>query len=92
MLFAAASMGGLGTSVVEGAYGRLWAWRSMAGLSGARAGASAEEVKRQARQSTWFHFAGDADWFCDDNAAVYGIATLSPDSRRIAVLAATDTD
>jgi hypothetical protein len=41
-----------------GDYGRLWAWRSMAGLSGAPAGVSAEEVERQVRQSTWFRLEG----------------------------------
>jgi uncharacterized protein DUF6183 len=92
LLFATASMGGMYSSGVQGAYGRLWAWRSMAGLSGAPAGASAEEVERHARQNTWFHFAADADWFHNDIDADYGIAALSPDRRRIAVLAATDTD
>ncbi|MEU4498113.1 DUF6183 family protein [Streptomyces sp. NPDC023998] len=92
MLFATASMGGIGSSGVQGAYGRLWAWRSMAGLSGTPAGTSAEEVERHARQSTWFHFEADAEWFHNDIQADYGIATLSPDRRRIAVLAATDTD
>ncbi|WP_254707406.1 DUF6183 family protein, partial [Streptomyces lunaelactis] len=32
------------------------------------------------------------EWFHNDIDADYGIATLSPDRRRIAVLAATDTD
>nr|WP_308314353.1 DUF6183 family protein [Streptomyces sp. GbtcB7] len=44
LLFATASIGGMGTSGVQGAYGRLWAWRSIAGLSGAPEGASADEV------------------------------------------------
>ncbi|MFF7205429.1 DUF6183 family protein [Streptomyces sp. NPDC008141] len=92
MLFATASMGGMYRGGVQGAYGRLWAWRSMAGLSGAPAGASAEEVERQASRSTWFHFEVDAEWFHNDIDADYGIATLSPDRRRIAVLSATDTD
>jgi hypothetical protein len=92
LLFATASMGGMGGSGVQGAYGRLWAWRSLAGLSGAPADASAEEVEHHARQSTWFHFEADTDWFHSDIDADYGIAALSPDCRRIAVLAATDTD
>ncbi|MCX4826184.1 DUF6183 family protein [Streptomyces sp. NBC_01142] len=91
LLFVTASMGGMHSSGVQGAYGRLWAWRSMAGLSGAPAGASADEVERHVRQSTWFHFEADADWFQND-IYDYGIAALSPDLRRIAVLAATDTD
>ncbi|MEU1566562.1 DUF6183 family protein [Streptomyces mirabilis] len=92
LLFAAAAMGGMGTPGVQGAYGRLWAWRSMAGLSGAAEGASADKVERHARQSTWFHFEADTDWFHNDIDADYGIAALSPNCRRIAVPAATDTD
>ncbi|MEV5530860.1 DUF6183 family protein [Streptomyces prunicolor] len=92
LLFATASMGGMFDSGVHGAYGRLWAWRSIAGLSGAPAGVSAEEVEHRARQSTWFHFEADTDWFHGDIDSDYGIAALSPDRRRIAVLAATDTD
>lgn len=89
LLFTTASMG---ISGVQAAYGRLWTWHSIAGLSGAPADASAEEVERQARQSTWFHFEADTDWFCNDIGSDYGIAALSPDRRRLAVLTATDTD
>ncbi|MGY3676789.1 hypothetical protein ACVWXU_000412 [Streptomyces sp. TE33382] len=85
-------MGGMYGSGVHGAYGRLAAWNSVAGLSGTPAGASPEEVERHATQSTWFHFEADAEWFHNDIDADYGIAALSPDGRRIAVLAATDTD
>lgn len=92
LLFATASMSGMGSSGVQAAYGRLWAWRSIAGLSGAPAGASAEEVERHARQSTWFHFEADGDWFHNEIGSDYGIAALAPDHRRLAVLAATDTD
>lgn len=38
----------------------------MASLSGAPADASAPEVEQQARQSTWFHFEADAEWFHND--------------------------
>ena len=92
LLYETASMGGMWGSGVHGAFGRLWAWRSMAGLSGAPADASAPDVERYARQSTWFHFEADADWFHNDVGSDYGMAALSPDCRRLAVLAATDTD
>ncbi|WP_420311304.1 DUF6183 family protein [Streptomyces sp. YS-B37] len=92
LLFATASMGGMFDSGVHGAWGRLWAWRSVAGLCGAPAGASAEEVEQRALQSTWFQFEADTDWFHGDIDSDYGIAALSPDRRRIAVLTATDTD
>ncbi|MFF1738474.1 DUF6183 family protein [Streptomyces mirabilis] len=54
------------------------AWRSMAGLSGAPEGASADEVERHARQSTWFHFEADTDWFHNGIGSDYGIAALPP--------------
>ncbi|MGW6140220.1 DUF6183 family protein [Streptomyces sp. NPDC055144] len=92
LLFATASMGGMYSEGVHGAYGRLWAWRSLAGLSGTAEGASAEDVERHVSQSTWFHFEADAEWFHNDACTDYGIAALSPDRRRLAVLAATDTD
>ncbi|WP_405977715.1 DUF6183 family protein [Streptomyces sp. NBC_00158] len=91
-LFASASMGGIYGGGVGGAYGRMWAWRSMAGLAGAAPGADAEEVERLARATTWFRFEADSGWFHNEIGSDYGIAALSPDHRRLAVLAATDTD
>ncbi|WP_329375001.1 DUF6183 family protein [Streptomyces sp. NBC_01483] len=75
-----------------GAYGRLWAWRSMAGLSGAPAGARGGGGAPCAAEHMALHLEAYADWFHNDIDADYGIAALSPDCRRIAVLAATDTD
>ncbi|MDI3417940.1 DUF6183 family protein [Streptomyces luteolus] len=91
LLFETASMGGMYSSGAQGAYGRLWAWKSIAGLSGSPMDASMDEVERRARKCTWFHFEADAEWFHNE-IYDYGIAALSPDRRRIAVLAATDTD
>ncbi|MFB8143597.1 DUF6183 family protein [Streptomyces parvus] len=88
LLFATASVGSRGA---HGAFGRLWAWKSLAALSDTPADASAEEVEHHVRRTTWFHFESDAEWFCNDAFTDYGIAALSPDRRRIAVLAATDT-
>ncbi|WKN16246.1 DUF6183 family protein [Streptomyces sp. JUS-F4] len=92
ILFATASMGGMYHHGAHGAFGRLWAWKSMAALSDAPAGASAEEVEHHIGQTAWFHFEADAEWFHNEACSDYGIAALSPDRRRIAVLAATDTD
>jgi hypothetical protein len=91
MLFSTASMGGVYGPGAHGAFGRRATWWSLAGLGGAPVGASAEEVERCAVESTWFHFECDSDWFHNE-IYDYGIAALSPDRRRITVLAATDTD
>ncbi|GAT70881.1 hypothetical protein PS9374_06569 [Planomonospora sphaerica] len=91
VLFAAASTGGAYNSGCHGAYGRLAAWRSLAGLSGAPEGASAAEVERRVRECAWFGFDGATPWF-DQVAWDIGLAALTPDGRHLAVLAATDTD
>ncbi|MBC2874130.1 MULTISPECIES: DUF6183 family protein [Streptomyces] len=77
---------------VLGAYGRLSAWWSLAGLAGAGPEAGPAEVERQAAACTWLRFEADSEWFHNEIGNDYGIAALSPDGRRIAVLAATDTD
>ncbi|MFD7914511.1 DUF6183 family protein [Streptomyces sp. NPDC059752] len=91
ILFSAASMDGSYGGGVYGAWGRRWTWQSLGGLSGAPSDASAQEVERWAKESTWFHFECDSEWF-QNEIYDYGIAALSPDRRRIAVLAVTDTD
>ncbi|MET7300790.1 DUF6183 family protein [Embleya sp. NPDC005575] len=92
ILFSTASTGGMYGPPSYGAYGRFAAWCSVAGLSGAAHDASADEVETLARGTTWFRFASGAEWFHNEVGHDYGIAALSPDRRRLAVLAATDTD
>jgi Family of unknown function (DUF6183) len=91
LLFAAASLGGAYSHGSYGAYGRLAAWQSLTSLSGAVRGADAGEVSTQVHDCTWYTFAADTAWF---NGVVWdiGLAALAPDRRRLAVLAATDTD
>ncbi|MGG2461357.1 DUF6183 family protein [Streptomyces sp. RGM 3693] len=91
LLFATASMGGMYSDGAHGAYGRLAAWRSLRGLTGAPRGSSAADVERRALHGTWFQFLADAEWFHNE-IYDYGVACLSPDRRRLAVLTATDTD
>jgi hypothetical protein len=91
LLFAAASLGGAYNHGSYGAYGRLAAWQSLAGLSGVAAGADADAVEAQVNDCTWYTFAADTAWFYSVVWDV-GLAALSPDRRRLAVLAATDTD
>ncbi len=90
-LFTAASAGGAYNSGEFGAYGRLFAWRSLKTLAGARQDAPASEVEALAHRCSWYSFARTTKWF-ESVAWDIGLAVLSPDRRRLAVLAATDTD
>ncbi|MEV4065280.1 DUF6183 family protein [Nonomuraea dietziae] len=91
VLFAAASAGGAYNHGLYGAYGRLEAWRSMAGLSGAPQTATFADVEHQVQDHRWFTFSATTKWF-EQVAWDIAIAALSPDGRSLAVLAATDTD
>ncbi|MET8671970.1 DUF6183 family protein [Streptomyces albidoflavus] len=91
VLFAAASTGGAYNSGSHGAYGRLAAWQSLAALAGVVDGAGAAEIEARAAECAWFGFDARTDWF-EQVAWDVGLAALSPDRRRLAVLAATDTD
>ncbi|MFE2583493.1 DUF6183 family protein [Streptomyces sp. NPDC059378] len=91
MLFAAASTGGAYNSGVRGAYGRLAAWRSLAALSGAAEGGQAEEAEASVRECTWYGFDAETTWF-ERVAWDVGLAAVTSERRRLAVLAATDTD
>nr|WTB31729.1 DUF6183 family protein [Streptomyces sp. NBC_00830] len=91
VLFAAASTGGAYNSGARGAYGRLAAWQSMAGLSGAAQGGLAEEAEARARACAWYAFGADTKWF-ECVAWDIGLVAVSPERRRLAMLAATDTD
>ncbi|MFC9295782.1 DUF6183 family protein [Streptomyces sp. NPDC057011] len=90
-LFAAASTGGAYNSGSHGAYGRLAAWQSLAGLAGVMEGAAFGEVEARVRECTWLGFSADTEWF-ERVAWDIGVVAVSPDRRRVAVLAATDTD
>ena len=90
-LYTNAANGGMYHSGVGGAYGRLAAWRSVAGLCGAGATATAAAVEHRARTCAWYRFEADSEWFFNE-VYDYGIAALAPDGRHLAVLAATDTD
>ncbi|MEV3873279.1 DUF6183 family protein [Streptomyces sp. NPDC049906] len=91
VLFAAASTGGAYNSACYGAYGRLAAWQSLAALAGSPEGSTVAEVEAQVLDCVWHGFGADTRWF-DQVAWDIGLAALSADRRRLAVLAATDTD
>ncbi|AEE44587.1 DUF6183 family protein [Cellulomonas fimi] len=91
VLFAAASTGGAYNHGAYGAYGRLAAWRSLAALAGSPEGDGVGDVEARARDSIWYGFEAGTEWF-ERVAWDIGLAALGPDRRRLAVLAATDTD
>ncbi|MFW6640349.1 DUF6183 family protein [Nocardiopsis algeriensis] len=90
-LFAAACGGGAYGGALYGAYGRLAAWRSLGGLTGAAEEASFEEVEGRAASCGWYHLGTSTSWY---HRLIWdiGVAALSPGRRRLTVLAATDTD
>ncbi|MFD7788528.1 DUF6183 family protein [Streptomyces nojiriensis] len=79
---------GLGLGV---AYGRLAAWQSLAGLTGAPTGATVRETADLVRRTTWFRLGTTSRWF-HQVAWDLALAALRPGGQEIAVLAATDTD
>jgi Family of unknown function (DUF6183) len=93
LLFEAASQGGAYDNGHYGAYGRLATWYSLAGLVGAPAPASVEEVATLTEQSGWFAFGAESEWFYWA-APMWdlGILALRSDGGSLAVLAATSTD
>ncbi|MEU7524192.1 DUF6183 family protein [Saccharothrix sp. NPDC042600] len=90
-LYAAAMPGGAYDGGLGGAYGRLAVWRSLAGLCGVADDAPFDEVDAAVRKAGWYGFHADTNWF-EWIAWDLGVAALSPDRRRLAILAATDTD
>ncbi|MFH8342607.1 DUF6183 family protein [Streptomyces sp. AM6-12] len=91
ILFAAASTGGAYNNGAYGAYGRLAAWRSLTALSGASTTAPVGEVERHIQECDWYGFEAATKWF-ERVAWDIGLVSVGPGARRIAVLAATDTD
>lgn len=78
-------------SGMYGAYGRLAAWRSLGGLTGAPQDAPLTRVAELVEQTQWFRIATTSDWF-HEVAWDLAVAALRPGGQEIAVLAATDTD
>ncbi len=91
VLFSAASSGGAYSSGACAAYGRLLAWRSLAGLVGAPVGAPYHDVAADSQQCHWCIFDSPSEWYCQV-AWDIGIACFNPARGEIALLAATDED
>jgi uncharacterized protein (TIGR02996 family) len=71
-----------------GAYGRLAAFRSLAGLTGA-VGRHAEEIAATAEECLWLRFE-TATWWKDPWSLDLAILAVRPDRTTVAVLAASD--
>jgi hypothetical protein len=91
LLFSAASSGGAYNSGNLGAYGRLFAWRSLAGLVGASIDAPVHDIAASCHTCHWCLFDSPTDWYYQV-AWDIGMACFNPARQELAVLAATDTD
>ncbi|MFF4183591.1 DUF6183 family protein [Streptomyces sp. NPDC001691] len=90
VLFNAAAEGGAYESAEYGAHGRLAAWRSLAGLTGVAEGTPVAEVEALVAAYRWYGFDTDSGWLRHQGWDL-AVVALSPNGRRLAVLAATDT-
>ncbi len=91
ILFGASAHGGAYDRGENGAYGRLNAWRSIAGLVGARPEDETGAIEAEANASYWYSFDAESEWFCHVAWDV-GLMVIRKDRRTMAILAATDTD
>jgi hypothetical protein len=91
VLFSAASSGGAYNSGNFAAYGRLLAWRSLAGLVGASANAPVRDIAMNSWNCQWCVFDAPSEWYYQV-AWDIGVACFNPAHREVAVVAATDTD
>ncbi len=89
-LFAVSANGGAYNRGCFGAYGRLNAWKSLAGLCGVTLEMNAEELLETALACRWGKFQG-GDWF-NDIFWDLGVVCLNPERGELVVLAATDVD
>ncbi|MFF3764214.1 DUF6183 family protein [Streptomyces sp. NPDC001922] len=101
-LFLATFAGGIQSLGQEGAYARLAAWRGLYALLDLDRDVPHTDAVRHAAEHRWLRFAvaegTDNGWFVGGyteygfGCAELGFAALDPTGRRIALLAATDTD
>lgn len=90
ILFSAACNGGAYGSGMYGAYGRLNAWKSLAGLLGIESNFSSKELDYCVQQSNWALFE-TRNWFYRIAWDV-GIMVLHPEQKKLSIVAVTDTN
>jgi hypothetical protein len=91
VLFAAASSGPAHGGGLAGAYGRLHAWRSLAGLTGAALAEPVPQLADRAAAARYLLFSARSAWY-RQVAWDIGIAAFRPGDQVLVILAATDTD
>ncbi|MFC9649386.1 DUF6183 family protein [Streptomyces sp. NPDC056937] len=91
VLLTAAALRSAYGSGPHGAYARLAAWRSLAGLTGVPADTPPAETAGLVERTHWFRLAPVSDWF-HGVAWDLAVAALRPGGQGIAVLTAADTD
>lgn len=84
------SHGGAYGPGIGSAYGRLFAWQSLAGLCGLGPEATQSQVLEAALNTRWYSFDAESVWFYHVAWDV-GLVAARPDGSHV-VLAATDTD
>ena len=90
-LFDAACSGGAYCRRHGAAFGRWYAFRSMAAMSGLRDARDAGAVVAAARRCTWAEFSAPTAWF-EQHLWDLGIAALDAGHKTVRMLAATDID
>lgn len=73
------------------AYGRLYAWRSLAGLLGLPWGTPLEAIAEEAERASFTWFRLESAWYVNVSIDI-GVACLRKDRRTLVVLAGTDCD
>jgi hypothetical protein len=91
VLFSAVSSGGAHNSGNFAAYGRLLAWRSLAGLVGAPVDAPVPDKAASSQDCQWGVFDSPIEWYYPVVWDVC-IACFNHAHREVAVLAATDAN
>lgn len=89
-LFGMAATGAEYTQGEGGAYGRLYAWRALAGLTGAPPDSTLEALEARAHACAWTWFEADGEFF-QQVINDLGIACRRPEGS-ISILAASTTD
>lgn len=89
-LFAAAAQSSMYGQGLRGAFGRLAAWRSVQGFTGAGEPFELTRLEGAVARCRWASFSSGSAWFT--GIVELGLACLREGGASIAVLAATDTD